>query len=167
MERISKYITYQEATRSQKAIEKGIKNVPDVLAEQNMIFVATTVFDVCREYFGGALGVNSFFRNKEVNKLVGGSSTSQHVTGSAIDIEAKKYGTTTNKELFKFIAKNLDFDQLIWEYGDENEPSWIHVSSVKKGNRKMILRAVKVKVVEKGKQVEKTRYIPIDKNFAD
>ena len=138
MKNISKYISYQEAVTSQTATRKGISNVPSDKDLINMQIVAVTVFDVVREHFGTPLRVSSFFRNAATNKAVKGSSTSQHCKGQAIDIQGT--GEVTNKMIFDFIKENLDFDQLIWEFGNDKNPAWVHVSYVsKEKNRKQIL----------------------------
>jgi hypothetical protein len=136
MKNISKYITYQEATTSQTAVRKGIKNYPGDNELLAMQLLGIRVFDVIREHFKTPLRVSSFYRSPELNSAIGGSSrTSQHVKGQAIDIQGT--GKVTNKMIFDYIKENLDFDQLINEYNY----SWVHVSYVsKEKNRKQILK---------------------------
>lgn len=140
MKNISKYITYQEATTSQTAIRRGIKNIPSQNELVAMQLVGIRIFDVVREHFRTPLRVSSFYRNAELNSAIGGSSkTSQHVKGQAIDIQGT--GKITNKMIFDYIKENLEFDQLIWEYGNDKNPAWVHVSYVsKEKNRKQILK---------------------------
>lgn len=134
MKNISKYITYLEATTSQNATRKGIVNIPGDKELINMQLVGIRVFDVIREHFKTPLRVSSFYRSLLLNNSIGGSKTSQHVKGQAIDIQGT--GKVTNKMIFDYIKENLDFDQLINEYNY----SWIHVSYVsKEKNRKQIL----------------------------
>ena len=138
MKNISKYITYLEATTSQTASRKGIDNTPTDAELINMQLVAIRVFDVVRNHFKTPLRVSSFYRCLKLNTVVGGSKNSQHKTGQAIDMQGT--GDVTNKEIFEFIKNNLDFDQLIWEFGNESNPAWVHVSYVsKEKNRKQIL----------------------------
>jgi hypothetical protein len=137
MKNISKYITYQEAVTSQTAIRKGINNTPNSNALINMQLLGIRVFDIVREHFKKPIRVSSFYRSLILNNAVGGSRTSQHVTGEAIDIQATK--GFTNAQIFNFIKDNLEFDQLIWEYGTKENPAWVHVSYRKSGNRKQIL----------------------------
>jgi len=134
---ISKYITLAEATTSQTAVRKNIPNIPNEKELENMKHVAVNVFDKVREHFGKPIRVSSFFRCLRLNNAVGGSKTSQHIKGMAIDMQ----GTNglTNAEIFHYIKDNLEFDQLIWEYGTEQEPAWVHVSLVKGKNRKQVL----------------------------
>jgi hypothetical protein len=138
MKNISKYITYLEATTSQTATRKGIVNIPGEKELINMQLVGIRVFDVLREYFDIPLRVSSFYRSLLLNNSVGGAKTSQHVKGQAIDIQAT--GDISNKMIFEYIKDNLDFDQLIWEFGTDKNPAWVHVSYVSKDkNRKQIL----------------------------
>jgi zinc D-Ala-D-Ala carboxypeptidase len=138
MKNISKYITYLEATTSQTATRKGIVNIPGEKELINMQLVGIRVFDVVREYFDIPLRVSSFYRSLLLNNSVGGAKTSQHVKGQAIDIQAT--GDISNKMIFEYIKDNLDFDQLIWEFGTDKNPAWVHVSYVsKEKNRKQIL----------------------------
>ena len=154
MENISKHITYKEATYSNTAIKKGIDNSPSDDQLNNMRVLAVKVFEKCIYYFQEPIYVTSFFRSLTLNSVIGGSSkTSQHCSGEAMDIRMGYDSKFTNKELFEFIKKNLDYDQLIWEFGTDEEPKWIHVSYNRFMNRKMNLRAVR----RKGK----TKYIKI------
>lgn len=139
--RISENITYAEAFKSQSAVRHKIKNTtndPEIL--KNMKHVAENVFEKIRAHFGKPIGISSFYRSPELNKIIGGSPTSQHTTGEAIDIDADIFGGLTNKEIFDFVKDNLEFSQLIWEYGNSKNPAWVHVSLKRNGkNRKQIL----------------------------
>lgn len=138
MNSISKYISYVEATQSQTATRKKIANVPTPSQLKNMEHVAKNVFDKVREHFGTPLRVSSFFRCEALNKAVGGAKTSQHVKGMAIDMQGT--GDVTNAMIYEYIKNNLEFDQLIWEFGTDTEPAWVHVSLVNGFNRKQIIR---------------------------
>ena len=130
---ISKHITIDEATFSAKAVSNKISNVPNEAQLKSMQLVAEKLFEPLRVWYGKPIKINSFFRSLEVNKLVGGSATSQHCKGEAIDISAGS--KTENKKLFDYVCKNLDFDQCINEY----DFTWVHISYKPKGNRKQIL----------------------------
>ncbi len=137
MKRISKHISYKEATHSDYAKQYSITNKPKKEHIENMELIAEKVFEPLREWVGGPIKVNSMFRCSELNKGIGGSYKSSHLTGNAMDITS--LGKKSNKEMFDYIRENLDFDQLIWEFGLE-DPKWIHVSYVnKKDNRKQVL----------------------------
>lgn len=158
---ISKNISYTEATKSITAIKRGIDNTPDCNALSNMQFVAENIFEAVRGRFCVPIAVTSFYRSPALNRAIGGSSTSQHVKGEAVDLDADVYGVITNKYIFDYIKDNLNFDQLIWEFGDNEEPGWVHVSLKKTGvNRKQILQAYKEKDWT-GRY--KTKYKPYEK----
>lgn len=139
-ENISKFITYKEATHSATADRNNIENVPNEEQLTAMKLVAEEVFEKVREHFGVPIGVNSFFRCLKLNKVLNGSKTSQHMDGEAIDMDGIG---VDNVHIFNYIKDNLEFDQLIWEYGTDENPAWVHVSFSSKKNRKKILRAVK------------------------
>ena len=150
---ISKHISYKEGTYSITAIRKGIDNTPNNDQLLKMVSVAEEVFEPLRAYVGGPIKINSFFRCPELNTAIGGSSKSQHCKGQAIDID-DTYGRMTNAEMYNFIKDNLEFDQIIWEFGDDDNPDWVHVSYVSsKDNRNRCLKAYR----ENGK----TKYMVI------
>ena len=144
MEKISEHISYKEATRSNTAIRYGIENTPGTEEIKNMQRWAEKIFEPLRKWAGGAIRISSFYRSPELNKKVGGSPTSSHIKGEAGDID-DVFGYKTNAEMFEYIRTNLVFDQLIWEFGDNNNPDWIHVSYREFGNRCQVLRSVKYK----------------------
>jgi hypothetical protein len=141
--KVSKHITYYEATRSHTAIKRGIKNDPGPEQLANMKDLAAAVFEPLRVHFNEPIRVNSFFRSVMLNDRIGGAKSSQHVKGKAIDISG--LNGITNAQLFNYIANHLEFDQLIWEFGTEDEPAWVHVSfTTSRANRRKMLRAVKI-----------------------
>jgi len=143
MTRISKHISYKEATRSITAIRLGIDNKPFEYELGNMKAVAENIFEPLRKWVGGAIKVTSFFRSEKLNQAIGGSVSSQHCQGRAIDID-DVYGYKTNAEMFQYIKDNLDFDTIIWEFGTDDNPDWIHVSYVSnERNRGRVLKAIK------------------------
>ncbi len=146
MDKISDHVSYKEATRSNTALRRGIENIPDVEQIENMKLIAKKVFEPLREWVGGPIKVNSFYRSPELNVAVGGSKTSQHCKGLAMDIDDTFGGrfTNLNAEMFKYIRYHLDYDQLIWEFGDDKNPAWVHVSYVNEDeNRHKCLEAYK------------------------
>ena len=143
MENISKHITYAEAIHSQTAKRKCIDNTPNITQVDNMKVLAEKIFEPLRKWVGGPIKVNSFFRSAELNEAIGGSKTSQHCKGQAIDID-DVYGHKTNAEMYHWIKENLSFDQMIWEFGTDTQPNWVHVSYVsEEDNRKRCLKAYK------------------------
>lgn len=144
MSKISAHISLREAVESYTAKRKGIENIPNEYQLVNMVAVAENVFEPLRKWVGGPIKINSFFRSPELNKAIGGSGKSQHCEGRAIDID-DVYGHKSNAEMYNYIKNNLDFDQLIWEFGTDGNPDWVHVSYVSvDGNRRRCLKAEKV-----------------------
>jgi len=142
---ISKHISYKESTNSITAIRRGIDNTPNDEQLNNMELVAEKIFEPLRKWVGGPVKVNSFFRCLKLNTAIGGSKSSQHMKGQAIDID-DTYKVVANSDMYNYIKNNLDFDQLIWEFGDDNNPHWLHVSYVsKEDNRNRRLRACRSK----------------------
>lgn len=145
MNKLSKYVWYKEAVRSQTAIKFGIDNTPNKVELSKMIYISKNLFDKVREHFGVPIFISSFFRSNDLNRRIGGSKTSQHRSGEAIDIDADVYGGVTNSQIFHYIKDNLEFDQLIWEFGTDENPDWVHVSLKKNGiNRKQVLKATRL-----------------------
>jgi hypothetical protein len=153
---ISKHISEKEATKSITAMRLGIDNTPNGNALANMKQLAEKIFEPLREWVGGPIKINSFYRSVALNEAIGGSSKSQHCCkggSSAIDID-DIYGHKTNKEMFEWIKENLNYDQMIYEFGSESNPDWVHISYVSEDkNRNKILKAVR----DDGK----TKYIDI------
>ena len=140
---ISKHISDKEGVYSRTAIRLNIDNVPNEKQLANMKLLAENIFEPLRAYVGGPIKINSFFRSPELNKAIGGSGKSQHCHGQAIDID-DTFGRMTNAEMFEFIRKHLDFDQMIWEFGNDDNPDWVHVSYVsEEDNRNRCLLAYK------------------------
>ena len=159
---ISKHISYKEAVRSSTAKRRGIDNTPSTFQLNNMALVAEECFEPLREWYGKAIGVSSFLRSKELNEAIGGSKKSQHMCGAyslkeegAIDIDADMFSNgITNAEIFNWLKDNVAFDQLIWEFGDESEPDWVHVSHRKGSNRGQVLVAYRIDGKTKYKSYE-------------
>ena len=125
------------------AIRQGLDNTPSKTHLNNMKELAEQIFEPLREWVGGPIRVNSFYRGKELNKAIGGSSKSQHCKGQAMDID-DTFGRCTNAEMYEFIKEHLDFDQMIWEFGDDDNPDWVHISYVDEvNNRNRCLKAYK------------------------
>ena len=141
--KISDHITYAEAIHSNTAKRRGIDNTPSETQVLSMKLLADKIFEPLRKFVGGPIKVNSFFRSVALNEAIGGVASSQHCKGQAIDID-DVYGRKTNAEMYKWIQENLDYDQMIWEFGTDTQPNWIHVSYVsKEENRNKCLKAYK------------------------
>lgn len=145
MDNISAHITIGEATKSQTGTRKGIDNTPTEEHLANMKYLAETIFEPIREHFGKPLGITSFYRCDALNKAIGGSKTSLHRIGEAMDIDGDIFGGVSNHDIFHYIKDNFSFKELIWEFGNDSKPDWVHVAISRnpKENVKEILRAVK------------------------
>ena len=135
--KISKNFTLQEFL----VTNTGLNNQLTSEALTNIEYLVQKLLQPLRDMYGKPIRITSGYRSVEVNKAVGGSPTSQHTKGQAVDIVADD-----NKVLFDLIKSNFEFDQLIWEYGTDKQPSWVHVSIKKTGNRKQVRRAIKNKL---------------------
>ena len=141
---LSKNLLLAEVTKSATAIRRGIANEPTIEHLENLRAIAQKVFQPIREEFMCPIAVTSGYRSKELNDAIGGSSRSQHCHGEALDLDADVYGVITNADIFHYIQDNLMFDQLIWEFGTDENPDWVHVSYRKNGgNRKAVLKATR------------------------
>ena len=143
--KLSEHLDLSEVTRSESAKRKGISNMPTEAHIANIKLLAEKIFEPIRNHFRCPIIISSGYRSKELNAAIGGSLTSQHCQGEAIDIDMD--GTpngVTNRMVFDYIKDNLEFDQLIYEFGDSNNPDWVHVSYESTGKqRKQILRATR------------------------
>ena len=143
MGKISKHISLHEGVYSRTAERLGLKNNPTDDHLLNMIEIAEKVFEPLRIHVGGPIKINSFYRGPELNKAIGGSSKSQHCHGQAIDID-DTFGHASNAEMYNWIKANLDYDQMIWEFGTDQNPNWVHISYVSpEKNRNRCLKAYK------------------------
>ena len=144
--KLSEHLDLSEVTRSESAKRNGISNMPTEAHIANFKLLAEKIFEPIRTHFRCPIIISSGYRSKELNAAIGGSLTSQHCQGEAIDIDMD--GTAngvTNRIVFDYIKDNLNFDQLIYEFGDANNPDWVHVSYESTGNqRKQILKAIRV-----------------------
>jgi len=144
MENISKHVSWHEGTYSRTGERRGLDNTPNKDQLKCMKEVAENLFEPLREWVGGGIKINSFFRGEPVNTAIGGSTRSQHMKGQAIDID-DTFKHKTNAEMYHYIKDNLDFDQMIWEFGTDKNPNWIHISWVShRPNRKKLTIAKKV-----------------------
>jgi hypothetical protein len=142
--KISEHLSLAEMTRSETAKRKGISNTPTAEHLENFKILAENVFEKIRVHFGVPIHISSGYRSKELNDAIGGSQTSQHSKGQAIDIDMDGSSDgVSNADIYNFIKDKLDYDQLIWEFGTDENPDWVHVSYSKDKNRKQRLKAVK------------------------
>lgn len=142
--KVSNHVSLKEVSKSHTAIKNGIDNTPSGDHLLNIKELCYHVFEPLREWVGGPVKINSAFRSEALNKIIGGAKSSQHLAnnGAAFDID-DTFGHKSNAEMFEYIKNNLPFDQLIWEFGTDKNPDWIHVSYKVKDNRRQVLYAKK------------------------
>ena len=141
--RVSKNFALSEMVKSATAERLNVDNSPSDIHLVNLTHLAIHILQPVRDQFG-VITINSGYRSPALNAKVGGSKTSQHCNGQAADFESF---STPNPDLAKWIANNLEFDQLILEFYDGVNPNsgWVHCSYNLMGNRKKIMTALKTK----------------------
>ena len=141
---LSNHVSLAEFCHSDTAKRRGIDNTikdPAHLASAKLL--CEKVFEPIREHFGVPIHISSGYRSAALNRAVKGSASSQHCKGEAMDIDADRYGKVTNKEIFDYIREHLEWDQMIWEFGNDSQPDWVHVSFKATGNKKKKQKAIK------------------------
>ena len=141
-EKLSANFSMKEFTASSTAKRKGIDNNPNLEHAEAALELFANIVQPIRDHFGTSIFLSSGYRSHDLNKAIGGSQTSQHSKGEAVDIDMDDRKGPENEDVFHYIRKNLPFDQLIWEFGDSKRPDWVHVSYKKGGpQRGQILSA--------------------------
>ena len=142
--KLTTHFALSEFTRSESAKREGLDNTPTPEHLENLKTLCEKVLEPIRLKYG-SINISSGYRGKMLNHFIGGSVSSDHCVGRAADIDMDDIGTgVTNTEIFNYIKDNLDYDQLIWEFGTKEKPDWVHVGYRGKDNRKQTLRATKV-----------------------
>ena len=137
---LSKHFKLEEFTKSMTAIRKGIKNEAGSGEIKNLTDVCYGVLEPVRAKFDKPIIVTSGYRSPELCEAIGSKSTSQHAKGQAVDFEI---AGVSNLQVALWIENNCEFDQLILEFHNEDDPNsgWVHVSYKKEDNRKQYKRA--------------------------
>jgi len=140
--RISENLTLAELTKNNTASKYGLDNTPTPEHIENLKLVANLFEQVRKGLGNNPIYISCGYRGSAVNaKTKGASKTSQHCFGQALDLDADVFGKITNKQIFDYIKANCTYDQLIWEFGTELNPNWVHVSVTNGKNRKQTLKA--------------------------
>lgn len=133
--------TLERVIKSETAIRHGIENYPDAHQLHAIKLLAENIYDPLCEHFKMTIPYNSWLRTSVLNSIIGGARNSQHVKGEAVDLDMDGSGSPiTNSALFYYIYHNLPFDQLIWEFGNDQNPAWVHVSFSQDKQRKQVLK---------------------------
>jgi len=131
---ISKWMTYYDGISYDSAKWRNLANTPTTNELKNITELAKKIYDPICEHFKIKIPTTTIFRGKTLNEAVGGAVGSQHLNGSAMDIDGDMI-QINNADIFMFVANNLEWDQMIWEKGDINKPGWVHISYVSDGSR--------------------------------
>jgi len=144
--KLSKNLSLSEVIKSNTAERKGIDNSPNETHLNNLKYLAEQVFQPIRDYFEVPIYISSGYRSLSLNEAIGGSPRSFHSHGMALDLDQDgRNKGVSNTEVFYFIKENLPFSELIWEFGDEDKPDWVHVAIAKgRENEKKIKIAEKI-----------------------
>jgi len=140
--KLSEHFALAEIIRSESAKRHGVSNQPSAEHLENIKVLCNEVLEPIRKLFG-SINITSGYRSRVLNHYINGSLNSQHCEGKAVDIDQDDMSVSSNAEIFNYIKDNLEFDQLIWEFGNHNKPDWIHVSYNKGKNRKLVLKSIK------------------------
>ena len=132
---LSAHVTLKEFQASGLATLRNLNNEMNESQIASAKLLCENVFEPLRIYLNTPIAISSGFRSLQVNKMIGGAKTSQHTKGEAMDLQIGAKG-------FYFIKDKLNFDQLIWEFGNDENPAWVHVS-FSSNNRKQVLKATK------------------------
>jgi hypothetical protein len=132
---LSAHVTLAEFENSPTATTHGINNKMSLSQIESAKLLCENVFEPLRIHLNTPIQISSAYRSVQLNKMIKGSLSSQHCKGEAMDLQIGAKG-------FNFIKDKLEFDQLIWEFGNDENPSWVHVSFSSK-NRKQVLKATK------------------------
>ena len=130
--KLSNNLSLAEVIKSNTAIRRGIDNTPTDAHIENLKYVAEKVFQPLREHFGCPIFVSSGYRSKGLNEAIGGSQRSFHSHGMALDLDMDgRSNSVSNTDVFNYIKNNLPYSELIWEFGNEDKPDWVHVAIAK------------------------------------
>ena len=147
--KLSKNLTLEEAIKSRTASKLGIDNTPTTSHLGYLKATAENIFQPVRDHFKKPIAVTSGYRSPDLNHAIGGAGhwesgryipKSQHCYGEALDLDGDHTGVD-NAKIFHYIKDNMEFDQLIWEFGDSKKPDWVHVSYKANRNRGQVLIA--------------------------
>lgn len=135
-EQLTKNFSLAEFLSSDTAVRKGLINVPDVKALLALRTCTAPGLQRVRDCLGTPISISSGYRSPALNRAIGGASSSQHVTGNAVDFKSPAFGTPL--EIARKLVENkalIGFDQLI------QEGAWVHLSFVESNPRGQVLTA--------------------------
>jgi len=143
--KLSRNFSLSEFTKSNTATRLGIDNYPSAEHIHNLIDLCENVLQPLRDKLGVSIRITSGYRGKELNKAIGGSASSDHCKGKAADLEVWIDGEEDNAKLYHAVKSlDLNFYQMIWEFGDDEQPDWVHIAYRKDNPKKQCLKAYKI-----------------------
>lgn len=137
--KLSKNFSIREFSSSDTADKYNLLNSIPVKAQYNIKALVKNILQPTRDFLGFPLRISSGYRSKKLIEALikegyDVAENTQHGKGYAVDLVSED-----NAKIFNYIKENLDFDQLIWERGNRNQPEWVHVSFKTNGNRNQVL----------------------------
>lgn len=143
--KLSRNFSLSEFTKSNTATRLGIDNNPPAEHIHNLVDLCENILQPLRDKLGVSIRITSGYRGKELNKAIGGSASSDHCKGKAADLEVWIDGEEDNAKLYHAVKSlDLNFYQMIWEFGDDEQPDWVHIAYRKDNPKKQCLKAYKI-----------------------
>lgn len=147
--KLTKNFSLEELIRSNTAERKGIDNSPTAEHIHNLVALCENILQPLRDRVKHSIRITSGYRSERLNTAIGGASrdgkpSSEHCYGKAADIKLVIDGENRSEILYLAILEmGIPFRQMIWEFGTEDTPSWVHISFNKEDNKRQTLRAYK------------------------
>ena len=117
---LSKHFTLEEMTKSMTATRRGIDNTPGAGEIKSLGDLCYEVLEPLRAHFDLPVTITSGYRSEALCEAIGSKKTSQHAKGQAVDLEIN---SVPNIKTAYWLQNNVDFDQLIMEFFDKDDPA--------------------------------------------
>lgn len=139
--KITENFSLEELISSETARKRGINNTPSESIKNSLIKLTEDILQPIRDRYGKPIKVTSGYRSPQLNKIIGGAKTSQHMYGEAADLKASD---GDNRKLFNLILEmiksgEITVGQCIWEYGTKQQPRWVHISLPNSKHKNQVL----------------------------
>lgn len=153
--KIGQYFSLAEVERSDAAKRLGINNRLPLQYYDNVQIMVDNLLDPLRTFYAKPILISSWYRSPSLNEAIKGAFQSHHLTAQAVDIDLDPHGPNENAKIFNIIKDNFQFHTLIWEFGTNDNPSWVHVSYLKNNLPKKVLRAYSINGLTKYEPYER------------
>ena len=128
-------------TTNQYTIRYNISNFPSSSDLANLDLMINNIYEPCCINFNTNIVILPSYYNLQLQELLNLDTSSLHLTGQALNFDIASLGRNVkNSDLFYFIKNNLEFNQLIWEFGNDNEPQYVYTSFILNNNQNNVLR---------------------------